>query len=519
MKKLELTIVSLLVMLPLSPAAGQSLAPAPAALSLPAISQAHPDVLGIKVGVSTVEDVRSIFRGAALALRVGESRLWLQGTLTTGWGIQIPNSEYVNEITGVSKTDQSPGNSPCNQSATNCQELRVWFSAPPNAGTVLNLSRWIQLADGPLTETVIQGLVDKYGRPGLRQRSGNGVALVWAWGPDGSTMALNERHICASQGAAMHFSSDALQAGCAAILHVVIGQENTITKGETVYLIDHYGILAADIKTRAFVAEGVATYEKAERDSAAKRSVPSEFMDAPTSTKASPAAAGGERDTNASPGGHPNVGVEPPITPKPAPSASELSSALLTAKAIVDGASYDSTRARQLQLSGDSATLAVLRAAYANRLDSARTYLAMALASPDTALRTRAAAILLQGGAKLGRANSWDHAYPWLDETLQLVVPRTPSDTTGPRQQIRIQASYWYGLSSVLTLKDQYRAMVNSRNCSDVLAVNDRIARTKEALMLGMRVDPPTVNQMLQNLAKFEQQVPTVKRAFACQNF
>jgi len=169
-----------------------------------------------------------------------------------------------------------------------------------------------------------------------------------------------------------------------------------------------------------------------------------------------------------------------------------------------------------LQLSGDSATLAVLRAAYANRLDSARTYLAMALASPDTALRTSAAAILLQGGAKLGRANIWDHAYPWLDETLQLVVPRAPSDTTGPRQQIRIQASYWYGLSSVLTLKDQYRAMVNSRNCSDVLAVNDRIARTKEALMLGMRVHPPTVNQVLQNLAKFEQQMPTVKQAFAC---
>ncbi len=267
------------------------------------------------------------------------------------------------------------------------------------------------------------------------------------------------------------------------------------------------------------VAQGVATYEERQREQAARTRLPSEFSDTTTSTKASSAAAGGERDTNASRGGHPNVGVEPPITPKPAPSSSELSSALLTAKAIVDGASYDSTRARRLQLSGDSATLAVLRAAYANRLDSARTYLAMALASPDTALRTSAAAILLQGGAKLGRANIWDHAYPWLDETLQLVVPRAPSDTTGPRQQIRIEASFWYGLSSVLTLKDQYRAIVSSRNCSDVLAMNDRIARTKEALMLGMRVHPPTVNEMLQNLAKFEHQMPTLKRAFACQNF
>jgi hypothetical protein len=515
MKKLELTIVSLLVMLPLSPAAGQS-------FSLPAASQAHPDVLGIKLGVSTVEDVRSVLTGTGLALWVQESTTWLSGALTTGFGrIQIPNSEHVALMTGISRTFRGPANERCGPITTTCQDLQATFSAPPNAGTVLVLTRMIHFTDGPLTATVIQGLVDKYGQPGFRNSHGDN--LVWAWAPDGSTMALNERHVCASQGVAMGRAIDesksALQAGCAAMLFAIIGSENSVTKFETIYLIDHYGIVAADIKTRAFVAEGVATYEKFERDAAAKRSVPSEFSDNTTSTKASSAAGGGERDTSASRGGRPNVSVEPPITPKPAPSSSDVSSALLAAKAIVDGASYDSTRARQLQLSGDSATLAVLRAAYANRLDSARTYLAMALASPDTALRTSAAAILLHGGTKLGRASIWDHAYPWLDETLQLVVPRAPSDTTGPRQQIRIQASYWYGLSSVLTLKDQYRAMVNSRNCSDVLAVNDRIARTKEALMLGMRVHPPTVNQMLQNLAQFERQMPAVKRAFACQNF
>ena len=211
----------------------------------------------------------------------------------------------------------------------------------------------------------------------------------------------------------------------------------------------------------------------------------------------------------------------PPAQPQreAAPSSSDISSALLTAKGIVDGASYDTVRARQLRLSGDTANLAVLRAAYANRLDSARTYLAMALASPDTALRINAAAILVRGGAKLGQANIWDHAYPWLDQTLQVVVPRTPSDTTGPRQQIRIQASFWYGLSSVLTLNDQYRAMVNSRSCTEAKTASERIARTKEALMLGMRVHPPTVNQMLQNLGKFEAQMPRVKETFGCDNF
>jgi hypothetical protein len=511
MKKLELTIAPLLVMLSLSSAAGQS-------FSLPATSQAHPDVLGIKVGVSTVEDVRSILSGTALALRVRERRASLSGELTTGFGrIPIPNGEYIDLMTGTSKTYQGPANQRCGEIVTNCQDLEVSFSAPPNAGTVLALGRWIHFADGPLTATVIKDLVDEYGQPGFRDSYGDkGVELrlVWAWAADGRPLTLNDRHTCASQAMVTNGliegsgwadrSQNALQAGCAAMLFVIINQANSITRFETLYLMDHYGIVAADNTTRPFVARGVATYEEGQREQAARRGVPSEFSGDPNRTKASPAAAGGERDTNASRGGRPNVGVEPPITPKPAPSSSDLSSALLTAKAIVDGASYDTTRARQLQLSGDSATLAVLRAAYANRLDSARTYLAMALASPDTALRTSAAAILLQGGTKLGRANIWDHAYPWLDETLQLVVPRAPSDTTGPRQQIRIQASFWYGLSSVLTLKDQYRAMVNSRNCSDVLAVNDRIARTKEALTLGMRVHPPTMNQMLQNLAKFE---------------
>src|SRR5207247_712034 len=78
----------------------------------------------------------------------------------------------------------------------------------------------------------------------------------------------------------------------------------------------------------------------------------------------------------------------PPAQPQreAALSSSDISSALMTAKAIVDGASYDTARARQLKFSGDTARLVALRAVYANRLDSARAYLATTLASPDTAL-------------------------------------------------------------------------------------------------------------------------------------
>jgi PEGA domain-containing protein len=294
MKRLEFTIVPLLVMLSLSPAAGQS-------FSLPAASQAHPDVLGIKVGVSTVEDVRSVLTGTGLALWVQESTTWLSGALTTGFGrIQIPNSEHVALMTGISRTFRGPANERCGPITTTCQDLQARFSAPPNAGTVLALTRMIHFVDGPLTATVIKELTDRYGPPGFRNAYGDQGAeqhLVWAWAPDGSTVKLNDRHTCASQGVATggwgrsDASKDVLQAGCAAMLFVIINQENSVTTAETIHLIDHYGIVAADIKTRDLVSTGVATYEQCERDRAAKRSVPSAFSNDPNSAQAPPATA------------------------------------------------------------------------------------------------------------------------------------------------------------------------------------------------------------------------------------
>src|SRR5207249_10677645 len=172
--------------------------------------------------------------------------------------------------------------------------------------------------------------------------------------------------------------------------------------------------------------------------------------------------------------------------------------ALLIAKAIVDGTVYDTAHAPP---KSDTVALRRYRNAFADRLDSARAYVAKALASPDTTLRTSAALILLNGGSKIAQqAQAYDRAYPWLEQTLQLVNPRTPAETVGPRQQIRVQASFWYGIASVATLSAPYGEMVKSKSCTDAKAVHDRIARTKEALVLGSRVHAPTMNAMLKNL-------------------
>src|SRR5205809_580125 len=72
---------------------------------------------------------------------------------------------------------------------------------------------------------------------------------------------------------------------------------------------------------------------------------------------------------------------------------------------------------------------------------------------------------------------------------------------------------------SVASLSGPYTEMVKSKSCDQAKAINDRIVRTKEALVLGARVHPPTANTMLQNVSKFEAIMPQVKKQFKCKNF
>ena len=195
---------------------------------------------------------------------------------------------------------------------------------------------------------------------------------------------------------------------------------------------------------------------------------------------------------------------------------SDANGALLIAKTIVDATSYDTAHAPP---KADTAALRPYRNAFADKLDSARAYINKAAASPDSNLRITAAVILLNGGSKIAQTQAYDRALPWLEQDLQLVAPRTPADTVGPRQQIRRQASFWYGVSSVGPLFAQYSVMVKSKNCGEAKNVNDWIGRAKDALIMGAPVHPPTANAMLQNISKLEAIMPQVKKQFKCKNF
>ena len=188
----------------------------------------------------------------------------------------------------------------------------------------------------------------------------------------------------------------------------------------------------------------------------------------------------------------------------------DVSTSLQIAKIIIDRAVWDTAGSR------DTAAVRPRRAAFAASLDSARAYLRTGFASPDSTQRLAAAVIMLTGGSKLAQAGAYDRAYVWLDTLLQVVAPRLPADTVGPRFQVRLNASFWYGLSSVLTLTKPYQDMTKSKSCDQARAVFDRISRTKAALQLGRRVHAPTADQMLGYVAQYEKAKPQVQKAFKC---
>jgi tetratricopeptide (TPR) repeat protein len=196
----------------------------------------------------------------------------------------------------------------------------------------------------------------------------------------------------------------------------------------------------------------------------------------------------------------------------------DVGTSLQIAQAMVDRAVWDTAAANRIK--GDTAALNRMRAAFAPKLDSAKPYLRPGLASSDSTQRLAASVIMLTAGSKLAQqAQAYQYAYPWLDTLLTIVAPKTPGDTLGPKQQVRVNGSFWYGLSSVLTLQGPYKAMTEAKGaarCPAARAVFDRLTRTKSALLLGRRVHPPTADQMLGFVAQYEKAKPQVQKAFKC---
>jgi tetratricopeptide (TPR) repeat protein len=197
----------------------------------------------------------------------------------------------------------------------------------------------------------------------------------------------------------------------------------------------------------------------------------------------------------------------------------DVSTSVLIAKTIVDAAVWDTAAAGPCQRRNDTTCLRQLRTPFVATVDPARQYLPAGYAAPDTTLRLAALVTGLSGGSKLAQAGAYDAAYVWLDQLLGQLTPTSPADTVGPRHAIRRQASFWFGLSSALSLGGPYQQMVKDKSCDEAKTINDRIQRALQAMDLGGSIAPSVGIQMRGILTQYANQMPKVKQAFKCRNF
>ncbi|HEY6222188.1 MAG TPA: hypothetical protein VIW26_00250 [Gemmatimonadales bacterium] len=194
----------------------------------------------------------------------------------------------------------------------------------------------------------------------------------------------------------------------------------------------------------------------------------------------------------------------------------DVQTSLLVAKTMVDNAVWDTAAARRLQAAKDTAGLRRLREPFTAKINPARPLLGPGYAASDSALKLTAYVVGLTGGSKLAQAAAYEDAYVWLD---QLLNEMGPTGGPGPKEQIRIQASFWFGIASAVTLQEPYKRMVDHKSCDEAKTINDRINRGIAAIDFGGRVAQSVAAQMRGIFNQYATNMPKVKQAFKCKNF
>lgn len=163
-------------------------------------------------------------------------------------------------------------------------EVRVAFSAPPDAGIALSIYRFTRFAASPSIGTTKESLIQKYGPLGFQKSygdRGHQQDFVWAWDASGKPVSLTESHVCVlpvSAGTTEDARATdtnalaALHAGCAVVVHATLYVEND--ESMQVMAADQSRIHATSTKTADFATRAVAEVEQKERDKAASVPAP-----------------------------------------------------------------------------------------------------------------------------------------------------------------------------------------------------------------------------------------------------
>jgi hypothetical protein len=256
-----------------------------------------PDILGIKLGVSTPLEVKAAIARQSPAFSIDESSAKLTGYISTGRTVptlvDVPNGKYVALINAVARSANAKL-AHCdahysNEDKVDCERIEVWFAAPPNASTARIVRRTVKYTHGPTVENVERSVIEKYGEPGFSQNADNvsyvtyPARYVWAWSANGKPFALPGRqppHPCAAEpdvdrtvgssfGNQNHVTA-LLNAGCAVVLYLNVVSKNDVVSSMTYFAVDESGIVSSNTKTAAFVSDYITTVEKKQLEDAAK---------------------------------------------------------------------------------------------------------------------------------------------------------------------------------------------------------------------------------------------------------
>jgi len=268
------------------------------ALAVPPAAVAAPDVVGIKVGVASVGEVRQLLGQESRQLALSEQRSDLRGhskgphlSAKVGKDDPLPDDQYVSSMRAVTAAfrERAPD---CN--VTNigllekgdCETITIDFSGPPGEGIVLAVRRVVLFAKPPSVETAEHALVEKYGPPGYQPSSPRRPMLreyYWAWDTSGKPVPLNAEHPCAKPAASvlainLHEREEdtkaALRAACAAMVYATMTVDDGAVKYVRVQAIDKAQTFGMMQKTRDFLAGMIVDEKRAKRDKAVEAGTP-----------------------------------------------------------------------------------------------------------------------------------------------------------------------------------------------------------------------------------------------------
>jgi hypothetical protein len=247
--------------------------PGIASTSAEAAPKGWPDVLGIKLGFSTIDEVRAALHKITPALEFEESRQRLLSMQPDGKWVEVANGAFISSITGHTR-------GPCDNRKGSCETFSLSLSAPPNKSVALSMQRRIDFASGPTVETVTRSLVEKYGEPGFHRSVGRTEWFTWVWSRDGNPMPATiscnsykdqgSNDIANSQAA----SRRAIRDGCPVLVQVDLITSNRLVTNMVLSAINHAAIDTSNTQSLAFISSYMKDLARQEHDNAAKTIAP-----------------------------------------------------------------------------------------------------------------------------------------------------------------------------------------------------------------------------------------------------